>query len=94
MAIYDRFGRLMYGSPTVPKDVLDYIVFEKHISDHEGQWRMHAKMGLAVDENTPVNFKNLAPRTMVLGTPTDTSNKTSGEAGNTSSNVNQVKSSA
>lgn len=44
MAVYDRFGRLIFGSNTVPKDTLDYVVFEKHISDTDGRWRIHGKI--------------------------------------------------
>lgn len=44
MALYDRFGRLMLGSPSVPKDVLDFVIFEKHLSDTYGKWRVHGKI--------------------------------------------------
>lgn len=44
LAIYDRFGRLMYGSEILKKDVLEYIVFEKHLSNDYGQWRLHSKI--------------------------------------------------
>jgi len=44
LAIYDRFGRLIHGSETVAKDVLEYVVFEKHLSNVYGSWRMHAKI--------------------------------------------------
>ncbi|XP_017514821.1 large ribosomal subunit protein mL45 isoform X2 [Manis javanica] len=44
LAIYDRFGRLMYGQEDVPRDVLEYIVFEKHLTNPYGSWRMHAKI--------------------------------------------------
>ncbi|XP_033732883.1 39S ribosomal protein L45, mitochondrial-like [Pecten maximus] len=44
LTIYDRFGRLMYGSETVPRDVLEYVVFEKHIVNMYGEWRMHNKI--------------------------------------------------
>ncbi|KAJ7313647.1 hypothetical protein JRQ81_005223 [Phrynocephalus forsythii] len=44
LAIYDRFGRLMYGGENVPKDVLEYVVFEKHLSNRYGQWRLHDKI--------------------------------------------------
>lgn len=44
MALYDRFGRLLHGSETVTKDVLDYIVFEKHLTDSYGTWRIHGKI--------------------------------------------------
>ncbi|XP_013113533.1 large ribosomal subunit protein mL45 [Stomoxys calcitrans] len=44
LAIYDRFGRLMHGSEIVAKDVLEYVVFEKHISNEYGRWRLHDKI--------------------------------------------------
>lgn len=44
LAIYDRFGRLMHGSEVVTKDVLEYVVFEKHISNEYGKWRLHDKI--------------------------------------------------
>ena len=28
-----RFGRLIHGSEVVAKDVLEYVVFEKHLSN-------------------------------------------------------------
>ncbi|CAK9295326.1 unnamed protein product [Gordionus sp. m RMFG-2023] len=51
LAIYDRFGRLKYGAcPThvqnseiPPRDVLEYVVFENHLADTYGKWRLHAK---------------------------------------------------
>ncbi|CAG2179798.1 unnamed protein product [Oppiella nova] len=44
LAIYDRFGILMHGSDAVVKDVLEYVVFEKHIANLYGKWRLHAKI--------------------------------------------------
>lgn len=44
LAIYDRFGRLMHGSEILAKDVLEYVVFEKHLSDMYGVWRLHDKI--------------------------------------------------
>lgn len=44
LAIYDRFGRLMYGSENVVKDVLEYVVLENHISNLYGHWRIHSKI--------------------------------------------------
>ncbi|KAJ6632872.1 putative 39S ribosomal protein L45, mitochondrial [Pseudolycoriella hygida] len=44
LAIYDRFGRLMHGSETLVKDVLEYIVFEKQIVNEYGVWRLHEKI--------------------------------------------------
>lgn len=44
LAIYDRFGRLMHGSEILAKDVLEYVVFEKHLANEYGVWRMHDKI--------------------------------------------------
>lgn len=44
LAIYDRFGHLMSGSEAVVKDVLEYVVFEKNLSDYNGKWRIHSKI--------------------------------------------------
>lgn len=44
LAIYDRFGRLIHGSEIVAKDVLEYVVFEKHIANEYGRWRIHGKI--------------------------------------------------
>lgn len=44
LAIYDRFGRLMHGSEILAKDVLEYVVFEKHLSNEYGVWRIHDKI--------------------------------------------------
>lgn len=44
LAIYDRFGRLLHGSEVVAKDVLEYVVYEKHLSSEFGTWRLHAKI--------------------------------------------------
>ncbi|KOX78544.1 putative 39S ribosomal protein L45, mitochondrial [Melipona quadrifasciata] len=44
LCIYDRFGRVLLGSDTIKKDVLDYIVFEKHLANEYGTWRIHGKI--------------------------------------------------
>jgi large subunit ribosomal protein L45 len=44
LAVYDRFGRLMHGSESIGKDVLEYVVFEKHLSNSYGVWRIHDKI--------------------------------------------------
>ncbi|GAB1597922.1 probable 39S ribosomal protein L45, mitochondrial isoform X1 [Argonauta hians] len=44
LAIYDQFGRLMYGNENLIKDILEYVVFENHISNIYGQWRIHGKI--------------------------------------------------
>lgn len=44
LAVYDRFGRLAHGSEVIAKDVLEYVVFEKHLANEYGIWRVHAKI--------------------------------------------------
>eukprot|EP00088_Acartia_fossae_P023571 TRINITY_DN2456_c0_g1_i1.p1 TRINITY_DN2456_c0_g1~~TRINITY_DN2456_c0_g1_i1.p1 ORF type:complete len:364 (-),score=98.19 TRINITY_DN2456_c0_g1_i1:121-1212(-) len=44
LAVYDRFGRLIHGNENVVKDVLEYCVFEKHLSNLYGIWRLHGKI--------------------------------------------------
>lgn len=44
LAIYDRFGHLMHGSEAVVKDVIEFVVFEKNISNFYGKWRIQAKI--------------------------------------------------
>ncbi|XP_070712705.1 large ribosomal subunit protein mL45 [Pempheris klunzingeri] len=43
LAIYDRFGRLMLGSEEQPKDVLEYLIIERHLVNPYGRWRLHGK---------------------------------------------------
>uniref|UniRef100_A0A1B6GQ66 Large ribosomal subunit protein mL45 n=1 Tax=Cuerna arida TaxID=1464854 RepID=A0A1B6GQ66_9HEMI len=60
LAVYDRFGRLMYGSEILAKDVLEYIVFEKHLANRYGNWRVHAKIipdWLPAKEPAPKTFR-------------------------------------
>ena len=44
LALYDRFGRLMFGGEELIKNCLEYIVFERHLSDEYGMWRIHGKI--------------------------------------------------
>ncbi|KAG7172108.1 probable 39S ribosomal protein L45, mitochondrial [Homarus americanus] len=44
LAVYDRFGRLQHGSEVVARDVLEYVVFEKHVASSYGTWRIHDKI--------------------------------------------------
>lgn len=44
LAIYDRFGHLIQGSEILRKDVLEYVVFEKHLANEYGTWRIHSKI--------------------------------------------------
>ena len=44
LAIYDRFGRLSYGSESLSKDVLEYVVFERYLTNPYSSWRLHDKI--------------------------------------------------
>jgi len=61
LAIYDRFGRLMQGSEILRKDVLEYIVFERHIANEYGTWRLHDKI-----VPSWINATDIAESTYVL----------------------------
>ena len=51
----------MYGSESVGKDVLEYVVFEKFITSNHGEWRVHHKI---IPDWCPE--AEAAPRTYVL----------------------------
>ncbi|NXU44430.1 RM45 protein, partial [Drymodes brunneopygia] len=44
LAIYDRFGRLLCGGEDTPRDVLEYLVFERYLVNPYGTWRLHGKI--------------------------------------------------
>uniref|UniRef100_A0A674F5E5 Large ribosomal subunit protein mL45 n=1 Tax=Salmo trutta TaxID=8032 RepID=A0A674F5E5_SALTR len=44
LAVYDRFGRLMMGSEEEPRDVLEYLVLERHLVNPYSMWRLHGKI--------------------------------------------------
>ncbi|XP_012689303.1 39S ribosomal protein L45, mitochondrial [Clupea harengus] len=44
LAVYDRFGRLMMGDEEEPRDVLEYLVIERHLVNPYGRWRLHGKI--------------------------------------------------
>ncbi|KZC07987.1 PREDICTED: probable 39S ribosomal protein L45, mitochondrial [Dufourea novaeangliae] len=75
LCIYDRFGRLLQGSEILKKDVLDYIVFEKHLSNEYGTWRMHGKI---VPSWMPLG--DVAAKTFVLPKSDDTSPESAAES--------------
>ncbi|KAM3921136.1 large ribosomal subunit protein mL45 [Leptodactylus fuscus] len=43
LIIYDRFGRVECGTEE-PRDVLEYLVFERHLVNPYGLWRLHGKI--------------------------------------------------
>ena len=44
ISIYDRFGRLAFGSENHPFEMVEYVVYEKHLSNEYGTWRIHGKI--------------------------------------------------
>uniref|UniRef100_A0A0N5A9J9 26S proteasome complex subunit dss-1 n=1 Tax=Syphacia muris TaxID=451379 RepID=A0A0N5A9J9_9BILA len=44
LAIFDRFGHLVLGSEKETRPVLEYVVFENHIANLDGLWRLHDKL--------------------------------------------------
>ncbi|GBP11720.1 Probable 39S ribosomal protein L45, mitochondrial [Eumeta japonica] len=69
LAVYDRFGRLMHGSELLAKDVLEYVVFEKHLANVYGSWRLHDKI---VPEWTPPREPSLRTRCSLDSEPVPT----------------------
>ena len=69
LAIYDRFGRLMLGSEEQEKDVLEYLVMERHLVNPYGLWRLHGKIvpswAPAKDPVIKVTFSALHPLTHI-----------------------------
>lgn len=63
LAVYDRHGRLVHGSPTDIKEVLEYIVFEKNLANEYGQWRIHDRIRPNEGEN---NFSEQVTKTFVV----------------------------
>lgn len=88
LAIYDRFGRLMHGSEILAKDVLEYVVFEKHLSNEYGVWRLHDKLipdWMPAKEPAPITYRIDDTPAAVLPAPADAEEKvaqlTEGAAG-------------
>lgn len=74
LAIYDRFGRLMHGSEILAKDVLEYVVFEKHLSNEYGEWRLHDKLipdWMPAKEPAPITYRIDDTPAAVLPEPAD-----------------------
>ncbi|KAL5509048.1 hypothetical protein EMCRGX_G004329 [Ephydatia muelleri] len=44
LAVYDTAGRLLRGDEKRPKDVIDYVVFERNLSRPHPSWRIATKL--------------------------------------------------
>lgn len=44
LAVYDKVGRLLRGHPAEPRDVVDYVVLERHIVSPNSSWRVAGKL--------------------------------------------------
>lgn len=54
----------MHGSEIIAKDVLEYVVFEKHLANEYGIWRIHGKIipdWLPPREPSVVTYKQEVP---------------------------------
>ena len=43
-AVYDKTGTVHKGDPTHPREVVDYIVMERHLADSGSSWRLAGKV--------------------------------------------------
>lgn len=79
----------MHGSEIIAKDVLEYIVFEKHIANEYGTWRIHEKIipdWLPPKEPSFITYKKLediAPKEIIAA-------KTEGEIPSTDADTKLV----
>lgn len=79
LAVYDRFGRLMYGSEILAKDVLEYIVYERHLSNKHGSWRIHAKIipdWMPAKDSVPKTYRVVESPEPPAPSPTTESSRT------------------
>lgn len=60
MAAFDRHGRLILGSPTDVREVLEYIVFEKYLANEYGLWRIHERIRGKQSEAKPIVMRTRA----------------------------------
>ncbi|XP_057293888.1 39S ribosomal protein L45, mitochondrial-like [Hydractinia symbiolongicarpus] len=44
LAVKDRYNRVIKGDPQKSKKVIDYVVFERHLADPYGKWRVCGKL--------------------------------------------------
>lgn len=69
LAVYDRFGRLMYGSENALKDVLEYVVFENFLTNKYGLWRIHGKIIPEYTARSPIIPTFVKPELKPSSTP-------------------------
>lgn len=63
LAVYDRHGRLIHGSPNEVKEVLEWIVFEKYLANEYGVWRIHDRIR---PEDAQQNFSKQVSKTFIV----------------------------
>jgi len=44
VAAYDQRGKLVDGDDKQPKDTIDYVVFERQLTDQSSVWRIAGKL--------------------------------------------------
>ena len=65
----------MFGNETLPKDVLEYIIFERVLTNPYSQWRVHSKIVPAwFPQSDPLLYTFEKPNIEAIDedTPTDT----------------------
>lgn len=93
LTIYDRFGRLIQGSEILRKDVLEYIVFEKHLANEYGTWRLHGKIIPSWMHKTDISEGTyILPKEKSDSTPTESSPVETTLVENTSKNATTTQS--
>ncbi|XP_011405308.2 PREDICTED: 39S ribosomal protein L45, mitochondrial-like [Amphimedon queenslandica] len=59
MAVYDLAGRLVKGHHSRPKNVIDYVVFERSLSATNARWRICGKMPPQIRPNSETINSNV-----------------------------------
>lgn len=57
LAVYDQFGRLILGSETIEIPVVDHVVYENHLVNQYGSWRIHGKLFSSEQLKKQRNYK-------------------------------------
>ncbi len=44
MSVSTLSGQLLFGNKSVPKNVIDYLVFERSLTKHDSTWKICGKI--------------------------------------------------
>ena len=59
MSVSTLSGQLLLGNKSVPKNVIDYVVFERSLAHHDSKWKICGK--IAPQKPYKQNTKQLQP---------------------------------